>query len=84
MKAPGSILAGVDHDMDTPVDLPWSFIPANASRTRETMPPFEHHHNINLWNDCCKVVVQKLFALGRKARRTNNNNNVNMEYSDKR
>lgn len=41
-------------------------------------------NNINLWNDCCKVVVQKLFALGRKARRTNNNNNVNMEYSDKR
>ena len=41
-------------------------------------------NNINLWKDCCKVVVQKLFALGRKARRTNNNNNVNMEYSDKR
>lgn len=38
--------------------------------------------NINiLWNDCCKVVVQKLFALGRKARRTNK---INMEYSDKR
>ena len=32
-------MAGVDHDMDTPVDLPWSFKPANASRTRETMPP---------------------------------------------
>ena len=34
--------------------------------------------NIILWNDCCKV-VQKLSSLGRKARRTNNNNSINME-----